>query len=181
MNNHESIFMDEGREDIHNFNDDLTKDSKIYESAKEKCSVCKVGDVKKEREPTLIIVYGRDGVTVARHQYKRCNFRNAYRTCRTGFYYGYYVYQGMRVFEDDALKNDVLVVTTNTAFTIDYLVELAGQIDISSDTFEAAAKRYNRYHQMRIPTDVMNQRVLLNKDRVNQAYFLFVYLEISTL
>ena len=64
----------------------------------------------------------------------------------------------MRIYEDDALKNDVLVVSNQTAFSIEFLVETVGRVDISSATFEGLAKEYNRYHQMKLPYDVMERR-----------------------
>ena len=115
----------------------------------------------------------------------RCNFRAGTGerkvVCRAGHghSHGFKNYKGMRIYEDDALKNDVLVVSNQTAFSIEFLVETVGRVDISSATFEGLAKEYNRYHQMKLPYDVMDRRVLLNEDVLNNAYNLFIYLEIG--
>ena len=85
----------------------------------------------------------------------------------------------MRIYEDDALKNDILVVSNQTGFAMDYLVEIVGRVDISSATFEGLAKEYNRFHHMKLPYDVMDRRVQINEDVVNNAYFLFIYLEVG--
>ena len=57
-------------------------------------------------------------------------------------------------------------------------METVGRVNRSSATFEGLAKEYNRYHQMKLPYDVMDRRVLLNEDFLNNAYNLFIYLEI---
>ena len=152
-------------------------------TTKQKCSICKIGDLKPEGTPTPMIVYGRNGTKVHPHQYTRCRFRagtgNMKVACRASHSLGYKTYQGMRIYEDDALKNQILVVSGQSAFHIDYLVEVVGQVNISSGTFEGIAKQYNRFHQAKLPFDVMDRRVELTKDLVNNAYFLFIYLEIG--
>ena len=99
--------------------------------------------LKPDREPTVLVVYDRDGPHLYNHQPMRCKFRNKYKVCRAGHSYGFSTYQGMRIYQDYALKNNVLLISTKCGFTIDFLVELTGIVDISSETFEAAAKRYN--------------------------------------
>ena len=44
--------------------------------------------------------------------------------CRAGHYNGYVTHKGLRIYEDDVLRRQVLVVSNQTAFDIDYLVEL---------------------------------------------------------
>ena len=113
----------------------------------------------------------------------RCNFRagsgNQKVDCRAGHSHGFNPYKGMRIYDDDALKNDILVVSNQTGFATDFLVETVGRVDISSATFEGLAKEYNRFHHMKLPYDVMDRRVELNEGIINNAYFLFIYLEIG--
>ena len=155
----------------------------VIKTTKLQCSICKVGDLKPEGKPTPIVVYGRDGATVHPHQYTRCRFRagtgHMKVACRASYSLGSKNYRGMRIYEDDALKNDILVVSSQSAFHIEYLVEIVGQVNISSATFEGIAKQYNRFHQMKLPFDVMDRRVELTKDILNNAYFLFIYLEVG--
>ena len=164
------------------FSDDQL-DCRILKTTKSKCSICKVGDLKPERSPTQMVVYGRTGVRIHNHQYTRCNFRVgtglSKTSCRASYSLGFNSYQGMRIYEDDALKNDILVVSNQTAFDMEFLVEIAGQVEIMSATFEALAKQYNRFHCMKLPFDVMKRRVELNEELLNNAYFLFSYLEIG--
>ena len=57
----------------------------------------------------------------------------------------FYQTQGHKIFEDDALRNNVLVTSAQTGFTIDYLVEVSGLVEINSDSFEGLSKAYNRF------------------------------------
>ena len=86
------------------------------------------------------MVYGRNGSRAAVHVESRCNFSNANFECGTGYFHGYMTYKGMKIVHDDVLNNSVLVTSCQTAFDMDYLVELIGRVQISSTTFEGAAK-----------------------------------------
>ena len=163
--------------------DDNQVASEVLKTSRDKCSICKIGDLKPEGKPTPMVVYGRNGAKVHPHQYTRCRFRagtgDRKVVCRASHSLGFKNYKGVRIYEDDALKNDILVVSAQSAFHVDLLVDIVGQINISSATFEGIAKQYNRLHQMKLPLDVMDRRVELTKDIVNNAYFLFCYLEIG--
>ena len=67
-----------------------------------------------------MIVYGRDGPRVVAHQYMRCNYRvgtgERKVECRAGHSFGFATYKGMRIYEDDCLRNKTLVVTNQIAF-----------------------------------------------------------------
>ena len=73
------------------------------------------------------------------HKEFKCNNRNP--ECRAYHGYGYYTKGGTKVFENDALKNKILVTSGQTAFAIDYLVEVAAAIEINSDSFEGLAQQ----------------------------------------
>ena len=49
-----------------------------------------------------------------------------------------------KVFEADALKNKVLVISSQTDFEIEYLVEISYTVEMNSDNFEGLAKLYNQ-------------------------------------
>ena len=163
--------------------DESQVNDQILKTTKIKCSICNFGDLRADGKPTPMILYTREGVKIIQHQYMRCNFRagtgNRKVVCRAGHSLGFKTFKGMRIYEDDALRNDILVVSNQTAFAIDFLVETVGRVDISSATFEGLAKEYNRFHQMKLPFDVMDRRILLNEDVLNNAYMLFIYLEIG--
>ena len=82
----------------------------------------------------------------------------------------------MKIVEDDALNKKVLVVSTQSAFEIDYLVELVTDVGVYAATFESVAKKFNRYHNPRLPQDTLQKRQLLYRKRVADAYFLYVYI-----
>ena len=151
----------------------------ILKSNKRKCVVCGVGDVVNVRNTNSdILVFGKEGISKLKHEESRCNFRNKDVTCRAGYYHGYTSYQGMRIYDDEVLKNKVLVVSSQSAFEIDYLVDLVSEVELMAAGFDTCAKKFNRYHNFNLPNDTLNKRALLYKKRVANAYFLFVYLEV---
>ena len=107
----------------------------------------------------------------------RCNLRNP--VCRAYHGYGFYQTKGNKIFEDDALRNQVLITSAQTGFEIDYLVEIGASVEINSDAFEGLAKVYNRLHNNRLPTATADRRVEVHRKRLTDAYFLFIYLELS--
>ena len=135
-----------------------------------KCLICKSGDiVEKNRHDSKegFVIYGRNGTRPAVHIESRCNFSNSNFECGAGYYHGYMTYKGMKIVHDDALKNDVLVTSSQTGFDVDYLVEFVSRVQISSTTFEGASKEFNRFHNMTLPFDVLNMRTELHRQRIS--------------
>ena len=151
-----------------------------YATSLRKCLICKTGDIiRKNRkdEKEGFMVYGRNGSRAAVHVESRCNFSNANFECGTGYFHGYMTYKGMKIVHDDVLNNSVLVTSCQTAFDMDYLVELIGRVQISSTTFEGAAKEFNRFFNQNLPYDVIDMRVEVVRKRIAEAYYLYTYLE----
>ena len=147
-------------------------------TSKKKCVVCKVGEIVKVPNNNLdTLVFVKQGIRKMKHEEYRCNFRNREAPCRAGYYHGYITHQGMKIFDDDVLNNKVLVVSSQSAFDIEYLVDLVSEVELYAACFETCAKKFNRYHNFNLPQDTLNKRALLYKKRVSNAYFLFVYLE----
>ena len=158
--------------------DQICYSGEILKTEKKKCVVCGVGDIVKVSNKNMdLLVFGKAGVRKVKQEEYRCNFRSRDATCRAGYYHGYTTYQGMRIFDDDVLKNKVLVVTTQSAFDVEYLVDLVSEVELYAAGFETCAKKFNRFHNFNLPLDTLNKRALLYKKRVSNAYFLFVYLE----
>ena len=150
----------------------------ILRTTKKKCVVCGVGDVIQDaRKNTELLVFGKTGIRKVKQEEYRCNFRSRDVVCRAGYYHGYTTYKGMKIFDDEVLRNKVLVVSSQSAFDIDYLVDLVSDVELYAAGFETCAKKFNRYHSFNLPNDTLNKRALLYKKRVANAYFLFVYLE----
>ena len=84
-----------------------------------------------------------------------------------------------KVFEADALKNKVLVISSQTAFEIEYLVEISYTVDIKSDNFEGLAKLYNQMHNHRLPTATSAKREDLCRKMMTDAYMTYVYQEFA--
>ena len=154
--------------------------SQILGTKYENCLICQVGEIvpkKRSAEKELLVVYSRNGLKKAIHEESRCNFQNKNFSCGAGYFHGYMTYKGSKIYHDSVLNNDVLVTSDQTGFEMDYLVELAGDVQISSTTFEGAAKKYNRFHNINLPHDVLERRVELCRKRISDAYNLFCYLE----
>ena len=99
-----------------------------------KCAVCAVGDLRPLPSPKQsMIVYTRNGPRRVNHVPLRCNLRNP--VCRAYHGYGFYQTKGNKIFEDDALRNQVLITSAQTGFEIDYLVEIGASVEINSDAF----------------------------------------------
>ena len=145
-----------------------------------KCAVCGVGDLRpipsKEGHQSMII-YTRNGSRRMKHVAMRCNNRNP--ECRAYHGHGFYQTNGHKIFEDDALRNKVLITSTQTGFEIDYLVEIGAAVEINSDAFEGLAKVYNRLHNNKLPTATADRRIEVHRKRLTDAYFLYIYLEFS--
>ena len=144
------------------------------------CKVFKIGEVKstaRSDNKESFVIYGRNGVRNGVHLESRCNNKNKYSNCRTGYFHGYLVTNGITVFEDNALKNEVLVTSNQTGFEIEYLIELKDRIQLSNITFEAEAKTYNRYHNRNLPFDTLQKRIEINQKRTGDVYCLYICLE----
>ena len=139
----------------------------ILKTNKRKCEICGVGDVVKVRNTNSdILVFGKQGTSKLKHEESRFNFRNKEVTCRAGYFHGYTSYQGMRIYDDEVLKNKVLVVSSQSAFEVDYLVDLVSEVELMAAGFDTCAKKFNRYHNFNLPNDTLNKRALLYKKRV---------------
>ena len=67
-----------------------------------------------------------------------------------------------------------LLFFTQSAFDIDYIVELVTDLEVYAATFESVAKKY---HNPKLSQDILKKRALLHRKRVADAYLLDVYLE----
>ena len=157
------------------------KDSlKTYKPTRKVCGVCKVGnvtDVSRSAGKGEMMVYTRSGIVKARHPEYRCNSRAT--NCRALHGHGYFKHKGKKVYESDALKNEILVVSAQTAFEVEYLVEISYATEINSDNFEGLSKLYNRMHNHRLPTATSAKREDLCRKRMTDAYFTYIYLELA--
>ena len=159
---------------------DLQDFPKTFTPTRTLCGVCGIGsvtNVARNESKGEMLVYTRNGIVKAYHPEFRCNSRS--NSCRALHGLGYFKYQGKKIFEDDALKNEILVVTAQTAFTVEYMVEIVWDVEINCANFEGLAKKYNRFHNPLVPTATKAKREDLCRKRMADAYFLFAYLELS--
>ena len=107
----------------------------------------------------------------------RCNNRNQTAACRAGLYPGYMTVNGHVIFDDDVLQREVLVTSFQTGFDIEYLNELSHRVQRQNVTFESEAEVFNDYHIGMLPFDVLQKRQKVDRRRITEAYFLFIYLD----
>ena len=75
---------------------------------------------------------------------------------------------------------NLFVVTSQTAFEISYLYEIALDVEINSANFEALSTKYNiNQFFTNLPYDVLERRQELCRKRLSHGYFLFAYLELG--
>ena len=149
-----------------------------------KCGVCDAGDIVRHnrgRGKEQILVYGRDGTFAAYHHEYICNNQNNHRPCKASCFHGYYNdrVKGKTVYQNDVLRADHLVTSSQSAFEVSYLVELAAAVELCSVNFEGMSSVYNRLHNRKLPNDTMPRRIELCRKRMTEAYFLFIYLELG--
>ena len=69
------------------------------------------------------------------------------------------------------------MTSEQTGFDIEYLNELAHRVQRQNVTFESEADVFNDFHTAKLPYDVMKSRVEVDRRRISEAYFLYIYLE----
>lgn len=144
------------------------------------CCVCKSGKIVFEnRGKDTITVYGRNGVRQVHHNVYRCNNRHG-EGCRVGYYHGYISYQGHRIYENDAIEQEVLVTTHQSAFDVEYLVEVKYRVQIGHTAYEAESKIFNRFHNRTLISDTLQKRVDLDPRRLIHACKMFNHLEFGS-
>ena len=112
--------------------DDFSNQSVILKTSLEKCPECNIGKIvphKRNNKSLNMIVYSRKGTYGAEHLEHICNNQNTFNPCRASFFYSYYKVKGKKIYYDHALKQDILVTSTQTAFEIEYLLELTALVD----------------------------------------------------
>ena len=147
-----------------------------------KCLFCRIGDIvvhNKNNKLEDMLVYSRNGTFKMKHIKYICNNQNKHNHCRATFFHSYYRTKGKKVYYDDALRNDQLVISSQTAFDVDYLYEMVSLVESCSVNFESLSKVYNRVHNSKLPTDMMQRREEMCRKRMTEAFFLYAYLELG--
>ena len=85
---------------------EVPEEDVVIQNRRTKCAVCGVGDLKLDNKVQMM-VYSRSGMKRVTHQVRRCNNRNP--ACRALHGQGYHHEKKHRIYENYALKNDILV------------------------------------------------------------------------
>ena len=72
-----------------------------------------------------------------------------------------------------------LVVSNQTAFEMDYIIEIVTDVNILSACFEGIALKFNRLKNRHLPSATLQRRIEVCRKRIGNAFFLFTYLEYS--
>ena len=115
---------------------EVPETAKEYKTDRTLCAVCGSGNVTpvvRTTDKKNMLIYTRNGIVQGTHLEYRCNSKRNH--CRAYHGHGFYKKDGKKVFEEDALRKDILVVSPQTAFQIEYLIELTASIEINSDYF----------------------------------------------
>ena len=154
----------------------LPSDICLSSSAVE-CEVCKTGTVVRVGREASMVIYTRNGTVTAKHEEKRCNNRTL--PCRAGHYYGYTRTGQTKVLDQDVLRGEFLVTSSQTAFSIDYLWDLTLQILFSRATFEGLGNIYNNLHFTHLPFDTLQKRENIISKRIAEAFYMYAYVELG--
>ena len=85
---------------------EVPEEDVVIQNRRTKCAVCGVGDLKLDNKVQMM-VYSRSGMKRVTHQVRRCNNRNP--ACRALHGQGYHHEKKHRIYENYALKNEILV------------------------------------------------------------------------
>ena len=85
---------------------EVPEEDVVIQNQRTKCAVCGVGDLKLDNKVQMM-VYSRSGMKRVTHQVRRCNNRNP--ACRALHGQGYHHEKKHRIYENYALRNDILV------------------------------------------------------------------------
>ena len=161
--------------EIENVCDDVSEIR--LESSVSLCEVCKKGSVVPVGRETQMVLYTRSGTRRGVHIEKRCNNRSL--PCRAGHYHGYVKTAEGKVIDNDALKKEYLVTSSQTAFAVDYLWDSALQILFNRATFEGLANVYNNFNYKNFTPDIKKKREAVVCKRIAEAFYLYSYIEIG--
>ena len=82
-----------------------------------------------------------------------------------------------RRYTPECLKNEFLVVSNQTAFERDYLIEVVADIYLLQGCFENISKKFNRLKNRQLPTATQERRTELYRKTLTNGFFLFAFLE----
>ena len=116
--------------------------SEALVTSHECCDECFGKLIESKDDPAEVTMYSREGTSFVKHFVREC----ANRWCRKRFYCGYSVKDGFKVYEPLDSNSRVLVSSSETAFSVDYLYEVTLHILHSNATFEGLSNIYNQFH-----------------------------------
>ena len=141
-------------------------------SVRTSCDECKGSLDFSSDPPAELTIYTRNGTKFSRHLHKEC----PNRWCRKRFFYGFSIKNGIKVYESLAGKA-YLVTSSETAFSLDFCLEMTLHCVHNNATFQGLENVYNQMHNYNRQNIT---RVNLNRKRLATAFFLYSFLEFTT-
>ena len=125
-----------------------------------------------DNQPAEVTLYTRHGTKFCQHFCKVC----PNRWCRKKFMYGYTVKNDKKVYDMLNHKTIHLVISNETAFSIDYLYETTLHFLHNNATFQGLSDIYNQFHNYK-GNDITRNN--LNDKRLASGFFLYGFLDFS--
>ena len=100
-----------------------------------------------------------------------------FRFCDKSFSYGFSSKKGVKKYDRDVLKNEFLISSSQTAFTVSYLYMTTLLIFHSNSSFQGLADIYNSFHSFNKHD---RYREDLNRKRLCSGWHLYVFLELCS-
>ena len=104
---------------------EVPEEDVVIQNRRTKCAVCGVGDLKLDNKVQMM-VYSRSGMKRVTHQVRRCNNRNP--ACRALHGQGYHHEKKHRIYENYALKNDILVTGASINSKMEFFLKLIFEV-----------------------------------------------------
>ena len=142
-----------------------------------KCDICKIGKVVSVGREANLVIYTRSGTYRGVHVEKRCNNRST--PCRARHYYGFVTTGSTKHIDEDALRQEFLITSNQTAFSVDYMWDITLQVLFSRASFEGLGQIFNNLHFTNLPDDVLQRRENVFAKRISEAFYKYAYIEIG--
>ena len=137
------------------------------------CNDCKGDLVLSRDDPAEVTLYTREGTKFAQHFHKEC----PNRWCRKSFFYGYSVKKDTKIYDPLTHDRKYLIISRETAFSIDFCYELTLHILHNNATFQGYSDVYNQLHNYKNENLKRND---VNRKRLGTAFFLYGFLEFTS-
>ena len=152
-------------------------DEIILESKEVSCLKCGA-NISKHTRSSPILIYTETGPKLGTSIDKRCSNQD----CKSGFFLGYYTpgkSDEIKIYQENALKEEYLISTSDTAFATSLLHDWVLNMKCGHQAFNTMAQIYNLKHQYNLSkSGVQFQRSNLSDKCLANGIWRFALLDI---